>query len=239
MRNVEFVTAWIRRGETMGNIFDVIGPIMVGPSSSHTAGAVKIGNIASQLFGEIPKKVTIYLHGSFADTGKGHGTDKALVAGLLGMHPDDLAIPDSFQRAKEMGMDYKIAHKDIRGAHPNTALLILEGEDRPTLKLQASSTGGGRIKVNKLDDVEVNFRAEHNTLIIYNVDIPGCVSKVATELYDKKVNIATLQLYRDKRGGRAVMVIETDESIPEDVVKWMDNIEEIIKVTFLNVSEYQ
>lgn len=223
----------------MGNIFDIIGPVMVGPSSSHTAGAVKIGNIASQLFGETPDKATIYLHGSFGATGKGHGTDKALIAGLLGMHPDDLKIPDSFELAKEAGLDFSFEVKDIKGAHPNTAVLILEGKNRAPMKIQASSTGGGRIKINKLDGVEVNFRAESNTLIIYNIDMPGCVSSVASELYKHHVNIATLQLYRDKRGGRAVMVIETDESIPEEAVKWLDDVEGILKVTFLNVSDYK
>ena len=105
----------------MGNIFDILGPVMVGPSSSHTAGAARIGLIARQLFGRQPEKATIYLHGSFAATGKGHGTDKALVAGLLGMKPDDLRIPDSFEIAKEWGMDFTIEPKDLRDAHPNTA----------------------------------------------------------------------------------------------------------------------
>lgn len=223
----------------MGNIFDIIGPVMVGPSSSHTAGAVKIGNIARQLFGGIPDKASIYLHGSFAATGKGHGTDKALVAGLLGMHPDDLQIPKSFELAADAGMDFTIEESVIKGAHPNTALLILEGKDKQTLKIQASSTGGGRIRINKIDGIEVNFRAEHNTLIVYNVDSPGHVSSVASILYEKQINIATLQLYRDKRGGRAVMVIETDQSIPEQAVKWLIGLEGILKVTFLNVSDYE
>ena len=109
----------------MGNIFDILGPVMVGPSSSHTAGAVRIGLIARQLFGRRPDKATVYLHGSFADTGKGHGTDKALIAGLLGMKPDDLRIPDSFRIAKEEGMEFTISPKDMRDAHPNTAQIIV------------------------------------------------------------------------------------------------------------------
>ncbi|MCP1108935.1 L-serine ammonia-lyase, iron-sulfur-dependent subunit beta [Ohessyouella blattaphilus] len=223
----------------MGNIFDIIGPVMVGPSSSHTAGAVKIGNIARQLFGEQPAKATIYLHGSFAATGKGHGTDKALVAGLLGMHPDDLSIPESFELAKKAGMTFTFKEKEIKDAHPNTALMVLEGEGKKALEIQASSTGGGRIRINKLDGVEVNFRGESNTLIVYNVDSPGHVSAVANVLFQKQINIATVQLYRDKRGGQAVMVIEVDQDIPENAVQWLEHLEGIIKVTFLNVADYE
>lgn len=221
----------------MGNIFDIIGPVMVGPSSSHTAGAVKIGNIASQLLGKQPDKAEIWLHGSFAATGQGHGTDKALVGGLMGMKPDDLRIPDSFKLAREAGMEFTIGNKNIKGAHPNTALLKLQAEGRPSIEIQASSIGGGRIKVNKIDGIEVNFRAEHNTLIIHNVDSPGHVSAVANILYQKQINIATIQLYRNKRGGEAVMVIETDQTIPEKAIDWLSNLNGIIKATFLNVSD--
>ena len=125
----------------MGNIFDILGPVMVGPSSSHTAGAARIGLIARQLFGRQPEKATIYLHGSFAATGKGHGTDKALIAGLLGMMPDDMRIPDSFEVAKAQGMEFEIKNKDIKEAHPNTAQIVMEAEGVPTMKIQAFSTG--------------------------------------------------------------------------------------------------
>lgn len=220
----------------MGNIFDIIGPVMVGPSSSHTAGAVKIGNIASQLLGQQPDTATIYLHGSFAATGRGHGTDKALVAGLLGMKPDDLRIPHSFELAREAGLEFTFEERQLKEAHPNTALLKLTAKGKPDMSIQACSVGGGRIKVNKIDGIAVNFRAEHNTLIVHNVDSPGHVSAVANILYQKQINIATLQLYRNKRGGEAVMVIETDQIIPPKAIEWLDNLDGIIKVTFLNVT---
>ena len=220
----------------MGSIFDILGPVMVGPSSSHTAGAVKIGLVARQLLGKQPKKAEIYLSGSFAATGEGHGTDRAIVAGLLGMKPDDMRIPDSYEVAKEAGMEFTMGKKEIRGAHPNTALMILEADGAAPLKIQAYSIGGGRILVSMLDDMDVNFSAEINTLIVHNVDQPGCVADVANVLSRKKINIATMQLFRDKRGGFAVMVVETDQIIPEQALEWLRGMEGILKVTFLNVS---
>ena len=220
----------------MGSIFDILGPVMVGPSSSHTAGAVKIGLVARQLLGKQPKKAEIYLSGSFAATGEGHGTDRAIVAGLLGMKPDDMRIPDSYEVAKEAGMEFTMGKKEIRGAHPNTALMILEADGAAPLKNQAYSIGGGRIRVSMLDDMDVNFSAEINTLIVHNVDQPGCVADVANVLSRKKINIATMQLFRDKRGGFAVMVVETDQIIPEQALEWLRGMEGILKVTFLNVS---
>ena len=141
----------------MGSIFDILGPVMVGPSSSHTAGAARIGLIARQLFGRQPKKATVYLHGSFAATGKGHGTDRALIAGLLGMKPDDMRIPNSFEIAREEGMEFTIENKDIKEAHPNTDQIIMEAEGVNTMKIQAYSIGGVRIRVCKLDGIDVNF----------------------------------------------------------------------------------
>ena len=142
----------------MSSIFDILGPIMVGPSSSHTAGAVRIGYTARQLFGEPVKKAEVYLHGSFAATGEGHGTDKAIIAGLLGMKPDDLRIPDSFTVAEENDMEFTIAKKEIRGAHPNTARVIMENGADKKMVMQAYSIGGGRIRVSMLDGIEVEMQ---------------------------------------------------------------------------------
>lgn len=221
----------------MASIFDILGPVMVGPSSSHTAGAVRIGLIARQLFGKQPEKATVYLHGSFAATGKGHGTDKALIAGLLGMRPDDLRIPDSFELAKEMGMEFVIEPKELRDAHPNTAKIIMEAEGSKTLELQAFSIGGGRIRVSMLDGMEVNFSGETNTLIVKNQDQPGCITDVSTVLNLCGINIATMQVFRSKRGGTAVMVVETDQVVPESALEMLEGRKGILKVTFLNVNE--
>ena len=218
----------------MGNIFDILGPVMVGPSSSHTAGAVRIGLIARQLFGRQPERAEVYLHGSFAATGKGHGTDKALIAGLLGMMPDDMRIPDSYDVAKDMGMVFVMKNKDIKGAHPNTAQIIMEAEGVPQMKIQAHSIGGGRICVCKLDGIDVNFSGESCTLIIRNVDEPGRIMEVAAALSKAEVNVATMQVFRDKRGGTAVMVVETDQVIPRSAIDELESKPGIIRVKFLD-----
>lgn len=218
----------------MGNIFDILGPVMVGPSSSHTAGAARIGLIARQLFGRQPEKATVYLHGSFAATGKGHGTDKALIAGLLGMLPDDMRIPSSFEVAHEAGMEFTIQNKDIKEAHPNTAQIIMEAEGVPTMKIQAYSIGGGRIRVCKLDGIDVNFSGESCTLIIRNVDEPGRIREVATALSNAEINVATMQVFRDKRGGTAVMVVETDQIVPREAIEDLESKPGIIRVKFLD-----
>ena len=182
------------------NLFDILGPVMVGPSSSHTAGAVRIGYTSGKLLQDHVVKAEILLHGSFATTGIGHGTDKALIAGLLGMRPDDIRIPDSFFLAKRDGMEFSFSTITLKDAHPNTAVLRLTGEHGRKIEVQAASIGGGRILIAKLDGIEVNFSAEKPTLIVHNVDQPGHVAQVTSMLAEKQVNIATLQLYRDKRG---------------------------------------
>lgn len=145
------------------NIFDILGPVMVGPSSSHTAGAARIGYITRKLLGSRPKKARIGLSGSFAATGRGHGTDRALVAGLLGMKPDDMRIPESFAVAGQKGLEFEIYNTQIKEAHPNTALLDVEGVDGKTIVVQASSLGGGRIMLNELDGITVDQRLNERT----------------------------------------------------------------------------
>ena len=152
------------------DIFDLIGPIMVGPSSSHTAGAVRIGLVSRKLLGEPPAEAELYLYGSFADTGLGHGTDKALVAGLLGMEPDDERIPDSFRYAQETGLRFTFGTADLRAAHPNSVLLKLRGISGACLEVTAASIGGGRIQIRRLGDLELCFSAEQPTLIVKNED---------------------------------------------------------------------
>lgn len=219
------------------NLFDILGPVMVGPSSSHTAGAVRIGYVAGALLKEEPVRAEITLHGSFATTGVGHGTDKALIAGLLKMQPDDIRIPDSFQLAKEAGLEFSFVSRNLKDAHPNTAVLKLTGKSNRTIEVQAASIGGGRIRVYKLDGIDVSFSAEKPTLVVHNIDMPGHVAKVASMLYEKKVNIGTMQLYRGKRGGDAVMVMELDAAITEDAVEWISKQYGITKVIYINMEE--
>ena len=215
-------------------LFDVLGPVMTGPSSSHTAGAVRIGWIARKLLEDQPVHAEIGLHGSFALTGRGHGTDRALIAGLLGMQPDDPRIPDSFRIAAENGLTFSFSAVNIRGAHPNTCRMSLKGAKGRSLEITAESIGGGRICVRSIDGITANFTGEHNTLIVHNQDTPGHVSAVASALSQRQVNIANMQLFRSDEGGYAVMVLECDQRIPEDIGTWLSSIEGIIKITIFN-----
>lgn len=217
------------------NIFDILGPVMVGPSSSHTAGAVRIGLAARKLLGEPPVKAAITLSGSFSSTGAGHGTDRAIVAGLLNMEPDDMKIPESFREAEKAGLEFGFIHDTIGGAHPNTALLDILSASGRRIRMQASSLGGGRIMINKLDGVEINVTGERPVLIIHNIDKPGYVSEVTSLMASGSVNIATMTLHRGKRGGDAVMVIETDQNIPVEAVRHLEAVKGIFKVTCLNL----
>lgn len=216
----------------MIDIFDIIGPIMVGPSSSHTAGAVRIGRMARTLLGEEPVKAELHLHGSFAETGVGHGTDKALVAGILGMSSDDYDIPHSFEIAAQRGLQYSFDEIDLRDAHPNSVLLEVEGAEGGVLSMQACSVGGGRILVNKIDGVDLSFTGNYNTLIIHNKDERGYISNVTQALALAKVNIANMSLNRDTRGGSAIMVIETDEPVPEAIRDLLGNLSGILHITY-------
>lgn len=215
-------------------LLDIIGPIMVGPSSSHTAGAVRIGQMTRKLLNDRPVKGEILLHGSFATTGKGHGTDKALVAGILGFSTDDMRIPNSFSLAEENGFFFQFATVNLRDAHPNTVIIRLEGESGRKIEVQSSSVGGGSIMVNKIDGIEVNFSGQYPTLIVHNQDKVGSVAKVTSVLAEKNINLATMQLYREKRASYAVMVIETDQEIPEDIIDELEGQTGILKVTYVN-----
>ena len=216
-------------------LFDVLGPVMTGPSSSHTAGAVRIGLTARRLLGSHPLNAEIQLHGSFAATGRGHGTDKALVAGLLGMQPDDPRIPQSFELARQAGLQFSMGSVTLRGAHPNTAVLHLTGEDGRSLEVVGASIGGGRISICQIDGITTNFGADYNTLIVHNLDTPGHVAAVTGCLSDHAINIATMQLYRSTAGGYAVMVLECDQPIPEEVIAELRQKPGIVKVTSLNL----
>lgn len=217
------------------NIFDIMGPIMVGPSSSHTAGAVRIGQLTRALLGEQPKRAHILLHGSFSATGKGHGTDRALVAGLLGMAPDNPQLPQSLTLAQRAGMAVRFESADLPNAHPNTALLTVSGSEGKTLSVTASSLGGGRVKINAIDGLEVAFSGDLPTLIIRNEDRPGIVAEVSNLLGQHGVNIATMQLRRDNRGGLAVMVIESDQSIPAPLLQELRQRDGIVSVIYLSL----
>lgn len=216
----------------MINIFDMMGPVMVGPSSSHTAGAARIGNMGRTLLGEEVARADIGLHGSFAETGFGHGTDRALLAGLLGMKPDDLRIPNAYEEANRACMAYSFRTVELRDAHPNTALLELTGKSGKKLTLQASSIGGGAIVVNKIDGIDVNFTGDFNTLIVRNQDESGSVAAITSILSQVHINVANMSVNRHRRGGDALMVIETDQHIKPRQVEFLSELPGILSVTY-------
>lgn len=236
-RNPVRLFSWQKQMEVRQhmNLTDIIGPVMVGPSSSHTAGAVKIGGVSRKLLADKVVSADIGLHGSFLATGRGHGTDRALIAGLLGMAVDDPRIPGSFEVAKAEGMDFRIGGVDLGEVHPNSVRMDLTGASGRTLQVVAASLGGGQIQICELDGLTANFSGDFPTLIVHNIDQPGHVTEVTSMLGHKSVNIATMQLYREKRGGNAVMVIECDQEVPVESIDWLTHLEGVIKVTYLSL----
>ena len=216
----------------MLDIFDILGPVMIGPSSSHTAGAARIGAMARTLLGKPPVKAAIHLYGSFAETGAGHGTDRALVGGLLGMKPDDARLPCAFEEAKKAGLTYTIDEIKLRDAHPNTAVIEAESADGKKLVMQASSIGGGRIMVNKLDGIEVNFNGTYNTLVIRNLDYYSSEAAVTTILSQFRINIANMSLVRDRRGGSVMTIFEIDQPVPAGVIEKLKEVPHVIGVVY-------
>ena len=219
------------------NIFDIVGPVMVGPSSSHTAGAVKIGFVARKLLGEPVAKAEVLLHGSFLATGRGHGTNIALIAGLLGMKTDDGRIPNSFAIATEEGMEYSFGEIDLKNAHPNAVMLKLTGVSGKHTEIVGESIGGSLINISSIDGQEANFSGDYPTLIIYNKDLPGRLALVATELARRQINLATLKVNRSVRGEDAIMIIECDDEVWEDGIEWFRQLEGVNKVTYYSLED--
>ena len=214
------------------NLFDILGPVMVGPSSSHTAGAVRIGYISEKLLQDHVRKAEILLHGSFATTGIGHGTDKALIAGLLGMHPDDIRIPASFDLAQKAGMEFTFSTVTLKDAHPNTAVLRLSGEHGRKIEVQAASIGGGRIRVDQLDGVAVDFTGIFNTLIVRHMDVPGELATLTKVLSDGGINIANMSLVRDRRGGSVMTIFEIDQPVPAAELEQLKTVPQVLGVIY-------
>ena len=201
----------------MVSLLDIIGPVMVGPSSSHTAGACRLGLLARGLVGGTPQRARIELHGSFARTGEGHGTDKAIVAGLMGFRPDDERIRDALEIAQGEGLDYTFDKTTLdEEAHPNSVRVTVTRGDRSSVMI-GSSLGAGRVLVTEIDGFPVEVAGNYHTIVLVAEDVKGSVSRIATLVSDDDLNIATLRLTRKRRGGDAFMVIELDEYPDERV----------------------
>lgn len=200
------------------SVFDIIGPVMIGPSSSHTAGAVRIGLLARHLLGDTPRSATISLHGSFAATGQGHATDRGIVAGILGCPPDDESLKDSLSRASALGIDIHFQTTDLGDSvHPNTARLDLRDSADRTLELIASSTGGGSIESIAIDGFPIRFEATLDTLVLWHEDRSGFLARVTSVLACVEANIATIRTARTSRGAEALTVVELDAPPPPEV----------------------
>ena len=203
----------------MVSLLDIIGPVMVGPSSSHTAGACRLGLLARCLVGGTPQRARVELHGSFARTGEGHGTDKAIVGGLMGFRPDDERIRSALTIAEGEGLDYRFEKTTLgeeNEVHPNTVRITVERGDRSSVMV-GSSLGAGRVIVSEIDGYPVEVTGNYNTIVLVAEDVPGSVARIATILAEDGINIATLRLTRKERGGDAFMVIEVDEQPDEKV----------------------
>lgn len=215
--------------------FDILGPIMIGPSSSHTAGAARLGKIARTIAGDGIKKVQFFLHGSFAMTYKGHGTDKALVAGILGMNPWDENLKYSMSIAKEQGIEFEFIETDLGDAHPNTVKFVIEKKDGSVSQIVGSSIGGGNIVVTEVDGDAIEFTGAYPTILINHIDIPGMVAKVCEVLYKYKVNIAFMRVYRTSgKGSAAAMVFEVDDFVSQDIISEISKIDNIHKARAIN-----
>lgn len=202
------------------SVFDVIGPNMIGPSSSHTAGALRIALMAGKIASGKPKDVTFILYGSFARTYKGHGTDRALVAGILGFGTEDYRIRDSFQYAQEAGITFRF-QPDFEETryHPNTVEVIITNEEGITTSVVGVSVGGGQVKLKQINGVEISLSGNYHTLFIQQNDVPGVVAYITKCLSEQGINIAFMRLYRENRGEKAYTIVETDEIIRPEVVE--------------------
>lgn len=216
------------------SVFDIIGPVMIGPSSSHTAGAVRIGKVVHSIFGEIPDEVTFHLYNSFAKTYKGHGTDKALVAGIMGMDTDNPDIKRSLEIAHQKGIKiYWDISKDSNAPHPNTVKISVKKADK-SMSVTGVSIGGGNIQVTELNGFSVSLSMNTPTIITVHQDIPGMIAKVTDILSSSNINIATMNVTRESAGEKAIMIIEVDSRECQDAVKSIAKIPNIHNVNFFD-----
>lgn len=215
-------------------IFDVLGPIMIGPSSSHTAGAARLGKIAGTIVNKPIKEVSFLLHGSFRETYKGHGTDRALVAGILGFLPDDPNLKDSISIANEKGIIIRFLQADLGQVHPNTVKFLIKDIDDIEWEVLGSSIGGGLVEIHEINGKKVKITGEYPTIITCHDDVPGTVSKISTLFYENKINIAFMSLSRNQKGKDATMTLEVDTNISDEIINEIKSINGVNRVIVIN-----
>lgn len=218
------------------NVFDIIGPVMIGPSSSHTAGAVRLGRVANKIMKEqTPEAVDIYLSGSFARTYRGHGTDRALLAGIMGYHSFSEEIRDALKIAAERGIRYRFIEQDIPGAHPNTARIHFFLKNGEEGVVEGASVGGGNICVDYVNGMRVDFTGEWNTILVLHNDRPGLIAAVTNLMREKypDVNIGNFHLSRNEKGGQALMTIEIDGMPPAGMTDDMNRLDDVLNALLI------
>ncbi len=215
------------------NVFDIIGPVMIGPSSSHTAGAVRLGRVAHKLLGVDAVKAHIELTGSFAQTYRGHGTDKALVAGIMGMDSDDERIRRSLELAVEHGLEVEFQEANIPNAHPNTARITLTGKNGESAVVQGASVGGGNILITAINGMDVSFTGQYNTILVRHLDKPGAIAAVTQFIAGSGMNIGNFRLSRERRGGEALMTIEVDGDVSDKTMSALNALEPVQKAMLI------
>ena len=221
---------FFKRKNMSVSLFDILGPITVGPSSSHTAGAVRLGLACRMLLDEDIKKAKITLFGSFAETAKGHGTDKAIVGGLLGHKPSDIENRRSLEIAQEKGMEISFEEAQEPRYHPNSVRIEAESVSGKTINLRGSSLGGGAIMINTLNGFTINTPCNQDTLVIIHLDVSGILSAITTIMSWAGYNISNMSLTRTKKNGDVVSLIETDVPVAEDTVDMLRKTKNVIQI---------
>lgn len=216
-------------------LFDIISPVMIGPSSSHTAGAVRLGLLAKNIYKNTPKKVVFKLYNSYAHTGRGHGTEKGLLAGVLGLSVDDRRIKNIFESDIAKEIDYSFEYYDNFKYHPNAVEMIFDGENK--MFIAGESVGAGEVAIRKIDDFNVKLTGKYNTLILVYKDMPGMISQVTSILQSKNINIASLICDRNAKGKEASMIISIDGNIDSSVVETVEEIPEVYFVSYVEKLE--
>ena len=219
--------------DTEMNLFDIVGPVMIGPSSSLTAGAARIGRVARRLLGEDVAEARVGFCGSFARTWRGHGTDRAVVGGLMDVAADDARLRDSLDEAKRRGLSVTFEEIQLKGAHPNTVRLRLRGVSGKRIEVTGASVGGGSIEIREIDGLSLRVTAQKHTLIIAHRDTPGIIARVSSLLAGAPVNIATMQVARSAAGGKAMTTMELDELPPDEIIAALKVMKGVESVTML------
>ena len=217
------------------SLFDVIGPVMVGPSSSHTAGAVRIGLLAGRIFGEVPQKVKFKLYNSFAKTGKGHGTDKGLLAGVLGMDVDNDSIKKVFNLAKKMNVEYSFEFFEDYNRHPNSVDITFEHENFPKMEISGISVGAGEIAITKINGYKFNISGDYDTLVLIYKDKPCMIYRVTSLLQNRYLNIASMHCDRNAKGKEASMGICLDGYVPDNIIDEINKMDDVYLIRKIEV----